>query len=290
MVLPANTFIATAEAITRIGATPVLVDVDRDHLLIDPERVAEVVSERTQAIVPVHLFGQVAPVERLVPLAESVGAVVVEDAAQSQGATRHGRCAGSLGVAASTSFYPGKNLGAAGDAGAVTTNDPAIAERVRLLGAHGSAKKYVHEVVGVNSRLDTAQAIVLYAKLKHLARWNEQRRAAARRYSQLLAPLDTLQLPRSQPGNVDVWHLYVVRLPERDRMLAELNARGIGAGIHYPVPVHLSPAYAFLGHNVGDFPVAEAAAQEILSLPLFPHLSQQAQDAVVRQLTEILAS
>ena len=180
-----------------------LVDVDPEYLLIDPDRVAEAVTERTQAIVPVHLFGQVAPVEKLIPIAESVGAVVVEDAAQSQGATRNGRYAGSLGVAAGTSFYPGKNLGAAGDAGAVTTNDPEIAARVRLLGAHGSAKKYIHDVVGVNSRLDTVQAVVLSAKLKRLAAWNERRRRRRRPLrancsaTSAQRPVPSLQ----QPGN-----------------------------------------------------------------------------------------
>jgi dTDP-4-amino-4,6-dideoxygalactose transaminase len=284
VILPANTFIATAEAVSRIGATPVLVDVDPEYLLIDPERVAEAVTERTQAIVPVHLFGQVAPVEKLIPIAESVGAVVVEDAAQSQGATRNGRYAGSLGVAAGTSFYPGKNLGAAGDAGAVTTNHPEIAARIRLLGAHGSSQKYVHDVVGVNSRLDTIQAVVLSAKLKRLASWNERRQRAADRYTELLSSTGAVRLPQSQPGNKDVWHLYVVRVADRDRVLAQLNAIGIGAGIHYPVPIHLTPAYAHLGILRGSFPVTEAAATTILSLPIFPHLTEEQQQQVVAGL------
>lgn len=288
VVLPANTFIATAEAVSRIGAKPVLVDVDPEHLLIDPDRVAEAVSERTQAIVPVHLFGQVAPVERLVPIAESVGAVIVEDAAQSQGAKRNGRFAGSFGIAAGTSFYPGKNLGAAGDAGAVTTNDPEVAARVKLLGAHGSAKKYIHDVVGVNSRLDTVQAVVLSAKLKRLEGWNEKRRQAADRYAGLLADIDGVRVPQSQEENVDVWHLYVIRVSDRDRVLAELNKMGIGAGIHYPVPVHLTPAYAGLDYAPGSFPVTEAAAEQILSLPIFPHLSEEQQDQVVSGLISAL--
>lgn len=284
VVLPANTFIATAEAVSRIGAKPVLVDVDPEYLLIDPGRVAEAVTERTQAIVPVHLFGQVAPVEKLIPIAESVGAVIVEDAAQSQGATRNGQFAGSFGVAAGTSFYPGKNLGAAGDAGAVTTNDPKIAAQVRVLGAHGSAKKYIHNVVGVNSRLDTVQAVVLSAKLKRLKGWNEKRGQVADRYAALLANIDGVRVPRSQEENVDVWHLYVVRVAERGRVLAELNDAGIGAGIHYPVPVHLTPAYASLGHTAGDFPVAEQAADTILSLPLYPHITEAQQNRVADAL------
>lgn len=284
VVLPANTFIATAEAVSRIGAKPVLVDVDPEYLLIDPDRVAEAVTEKTQAIVPVHLFGQVAPVEKLIPIAESVGAVVVEDAAQSQGATRNGAYAGSLGIAAATSFYPGKNLGAAGDAGAVTTNDPEIAARVRLLGAHGSAKKYVHDVIGVNSRLDTVQAVVLSAKLKRLVGWNDRRQRAASRYGELLNNVEAVRVPQSQPENDDVWHLYVVRIPQRDEILMHLNANGIGAGIHYPVPVHLTPAYSHLALKPGAYPVAEAAAGSILSLPIFPHITEEQQRRVVAAL------
>lgn len=289
VVLPANTFIATAEAVSRIGAVPVLVDVDPDHLLMDSAMVAAVMSERVQAVVPVHLFGQVAPVERIIGVAS--GVPVVEDGAQSQGAMRHGRTAGSLGLVAATSFYPGKNLGAAGDAGAVTTNDSDIAAKVRILGAHGSSKKYVHDVVGMNSRLDTIQAVVLNAKLKRLETWNAQRRAAATRYAEMLADVDAIRLPTSADGNVDVWHLYVVRVADRDRVLAELNAAGIGAGIHYPHPVHLTQAYAGVGYVRGDFPVAEQSADEILSLPLFPHITHDQQTRVVEVLkTAVLGS
>ncbi|WP_024365972.1 DegT/DnrJ/EryC1/StrS family aminotransferase [Arthrobacter sp. TB 26] len=284
VILPANTFIATAEAVSRIGALPVPVDVDPEHLLIDPDRVAEAVTLRTQAIMPVHLFGQTAFVERLAPIAAACGAVIVEDAAQSQGASRHGRFAGTLGLAAGTSFYPGKNLGAAGDAGAVVTNDDGVAARVRMLGAHGSEQKYQHDAVGMNSRLDTIQAVVLNAKLRRLAMWNERRRKAAARYAELLADLPGVELPRTAPGNVDVWHLYVIRVAERDRVLAALNAAGIGAGIHYPVPVHLSGAYRGVGHGPGSFPVAERAARGILSLPMFPHISEVQQQYVADHL------
>jgi dTDP-4-amino-4,6-dideoxygalactose transaminase len=288
VILPTNTFIATAEAVSRIGAVPVLVDVDPDYLLIDPERVAEAVTPRTRAIMPVHLFGQTAFVERLVPVAASCGAVIVEDAAQSQGASRHGRCAGTLGLAAGTSFYPGKNLGAAGDAGAVVTDDDDVAARVRLLSAHGSERKYQHDAVGMNSRLDTIQAVVLNAKLRRLALWNERRRMAAARYQDLLADLPGVELPRTAPGNLDVWHLYVIRVPERDRVLAALNEAGIGAGIHYPVPVHLSGAYRGLGLGPGSFPVAERAARGMLSLPIFPHISGTQQQYVADQLQAAL--
>ena len=288
VILPANTFVATAEAVTRIGALPVLVDVDPDYLLIDPDRVAEAAGPRTQAIVPVHLFGQVAPVERLAEIARSCGAAIVEDAAQAQGAKRHGAFAGSLGDVAGTSFYPGKNLGAAGDAGAVTTNNVEMAETIRIMAAHGSSAKYVHDVVGMNSRLDTVQAVVLRAKLKRLPEWNSRRRAAAARYTELLASVPGVRRPVSMPGNEDVWHLYVVRVPERDRVLAGLHDAGIGAGIHYPTPVHLTKAFSYLGKGLGDFPVAEQAAEEILSLPLFPHISGEQQEYVADALAGAL--
>lgn len=288
VVLPANTFIATAEAVSRIGARPVLVDVDPDHLLIDPEAVRAAVTDRTRAIIPVHLFGQTAPVERLLPIATACGAVIVEDAAQSQGASRFGRPAGGFGIAAGTSFYPGKNLGAAGDAGAVLTNDPDIAARVRTLSAHGSDRKYVHDVVGINSRLDTVQAVVLSAKLRRLARWNALRQEAADRYADLLTSMPEVRVPSSAEGNDDVWHLYVIRVPERDAVLAHLHAAGIGAGIHYPYPVHRTGAYAGLGLPSGSFPVAEQAAGEILSLPLYPHITAEQQQRVVQVLRTAL--
>jgi dTDP-4-amino-4,6-dideoxygalactose transaminase len=281
VIIPPNTFIATAEAVSRIGAEPVLVDVDPDYLLIDPLLVEKAITPRTKAIVPVHLFGQTAPMEKLLDLAEAYDVAIVEDAAQSQGATRSGRPAGGFGVVSGTSFYPGKNLGAAGDAGAVLTNDPEIAVRVRTIAAHGSDRKYVHDLVGFNSRLDTVQAVVLRAKLRRLTRWNELRRQAAAHYHDLLADMPGIRLPATDPANEDVWHLYVVQVDERDRVLADLQQAGIGAGIHYPSPVHLTGAYASLGYRAGDFPVAEAAAERILSLPLYPHLSTGKQRLVV---------
>ena len=288
VVLPANTFVATAEAVVRAGAVPVLADVDKDCLLLDPESVASVVGPATRAVVPVHLFGQTAPVEQLEELVAVHGLVVVEDAAQSQGALRHGRPAGSLGVASATSFYPGKNLGAYGDAGAVMTNDAEVARRVRMLGNHGSPAKYQHVELGFNSRMDTLQAVVLRAKLARLADWNAQRRAAAEHYDSLLGDLPEVRLPARLPGNVDVWHLYVVRVPDRDVVLRCLNAAGVGAGIHYPVPVHLQPAFRSLG-GPGAFPIAETAAQEILSLPLYPGITAQQQERVVDALRSALS-
>jgi dTDP-4-amino-4,6-dideoxygalactose transaminase len=284
VILPANTFIATAEAVSRIGAVPVLVDVDPDHLLIDPSQAEQAITNRTKAIVPVHLFGQTAPMERIAELSEAYGVTIVEDAAQSHGAQRSGRPAGGFGIAAATSFYPGKNLGAAGDAGAVLSNDADVAARVRLIGAHGSDRKYVHDVVGFNSRLDAVQAVVLHAKLRRLTKWNDLRREAAARYFELLADVPGLHMPVPDPMNADVWHLFVVQVEERDRILAGLIAAGIGAGVHYPTPIHLTGAYAHLGYRRGDFPVTESAADRILSLPLYPHIRSEQQEYVAEVL------
>jgi dTDP-4-amino-4,6-dideoxygalactose transaminase len=288
-ILPANTFIATAEAVCRIGATPVLADcADDDTYLIDTAAVEAAVTRRTRAIIPVHLYGQAAPVERLLQLADRIGAWIVEDAAQAQGARRNGHGAGSLGHAAATSFYPGKNLGAYGDAGAVMTGSDDVAERVRLIRDHGSPRKYQHELIGVNSRMDTLQAVVLSAKLRRLAAWNAARREAAARYDTALAGLDDVIRPRTLAGNEHVWHLYVIRVPDRDRVLRELTAVGIGAGIHYPAPVHRTPAFASLGQADLTYPVAERTASELLSLPLFAEITAEQQDRVVAALTSAL--
>jgi dTDP-4-amino-4,6-dideoxygalactose transaminase len=286
VILPANTFIATAEAVARIGARPVLVDCDPATYLIDVDAALAAVTPATAAIVPVHLYGQMAPVERLV----AGGVPIVEDAAQCQGATRHGLSAGAFGVAAS-SFYPGKNLGAYGDAGAVVTFDESIAIHVRALANHGGLTKYQHDLVGCNSRLDGLQAVVLRAKLTRLAEWNRARQAAAARYDELLAPLDVVR-PVVLVGNEHVWHVYVVRVSDgrRDEVLAWLIANGIGAGIHYPVPVHLTPAFADLGYRPGAFPHAETAAGELLSLPLHPYITKEQQEIVVRALARALTT
>jgi dTDP-4-amino-4,6-dideoxygalactose transaminase len=214
---------------------------------------------------------------------------VVEDAAQAQGATRHGRPAGGFGAAAGTSFYPGKNLGAYGDGGAVLTGSDEVAQRVRALRNYGSEVKYSHPEIGFNSRLDTLQAVVLGAKLGRLAAWNEARREAARRYDRLLDGLPAVTLPATLPGNAHVWHLYVVRVPRRDEVVRGLQKGGIGAGIHYPVPLHLQGAFASLGHGRGDFPAAEAAAAEVLSLPIFPGITAAQQERVAAALAAALA-
>jgi dTDP-4-amino-4,6-dideoxygalactose transaminase len=288
VVMPANTFIATAEAASRIGAVPVFVDVDDEFLLMDPDAVGAAITPRTRAIVPVHLFGQTAPVDQIAPIADAHGIPVIEDAAQAQGAVSSAGRAGALGRIAATSFYPGKNLGAAGDAGAVLTDDPGAAALVRSLGAHGSSTKYVHDHIGVNARLDAVQAAVLRAKLRRLDVWNAARRAAAARYAGLLADVDGIRLPSVRPGNEDVWHLYVVRVADRDRVAGGLGSAGIGVGIHYPTIVPLTEAYADHGHRRGQFPVAEAAADTILSLPMSPHLTEGQQEDVTRALRSMV--
>ncbi|WP_042418616.1 DegT/DnrJ/EryC1/StrS family aminotransferase [Streptacidiphilus anmyonensis] len=291
VVLPANTFIATAGATARLGAVPVLVDCLPDSYLIDPDAALDAIGPDTRAVVPVHLYGQPAPAAELAAALPS-HVRVVEDAAQSQGASRNGRTPGQGGIAA-TSFYPGKNLGAYGDAGAVLTDDPELAATVRSLANHGSTVKYRHDLAGFNSRLDGLQAVVLRAKLARLAGWNQARRDAAARYGELLAGLAAdgrVVPPTAAEGNEHVWHLYVVRVPgaDRDAVVGKLNAAGIGAAIHYPTPVHLTPAFARLGLGPGSFPQAERAAEEILSLPLHPHLTADQQARVVDALTGAL--
>jgi dTDP-4-amino-4,6-dideoxygalactose transaminase len=284
VLLPANTFIATALAVLRAGARPVLVDCDPDFYLLDVKQAAARITKKTRFLLPVHLYGQMAPVEETDALARAHGLTVIEDAAQAQGARRHGRAAGTCGLAAGTSFYPGKNLGAYGDAGAVTTDSDQMASKLRALRNYGCEVKYHHPELGFNSRLDTLQAVVLNAKLKRLASWNDARRAAARRYDELLADLPAVTPPRTMPGNEHVFHLYVVRVPKRDEVVRRLNADGIGAQIHYPIPIHLQGAFRGLGLGEGSFPVAEKAAREILSLPMFPEITADQQAQVVSAL------
>jgi dTDP-4-amino-4,6-dideoxygalactose transaminase len=288
VIVPANSFIATALAVRRTGAVPILVDADPTYLLIDPDATARRVGTRVRAVIPVHLFGQVAPMREILALAQEKGLFVVEDAAQAHHATQDNRCAGAFGSVSGTSFYPGKNLGAYGDAGAVLTDDEKIAARVRALRNYGSEVRYEHSERGLNSRLDTLQAVVLRAKLRSLAAWNEERRQAAARYDELLGDLEEVRLPRVRPGNEHVWHLYVVRIPRRDDVLASLHEQGIRAAIHYPVPIHLQRAFADLGHGPGDFPVAEAAARDMLSLPLYPGIEASQQERVAASLRTAL--
>jgi len=290
VILPANTFIASALAVARVGAVPVFVDALEETHLIDVEQVAARKGSRTRAVMAVDLFGQLPHYEDLEALAAEAGLALLEDAAQSQGAARHGRRAGSFGDVAGTSFYPGKNLGAYGDAGAVMTRSAELADRVRRLRNYGSEVKYHHPELGFNSRLDSLQAVVLNAKLKRLDAWNERRREAAARYEGLLQEVADVRLPRVLDGNEPVWHIYAIRVPRRDDVLRALNEAGIGAGIHYPTPIHLQGAFAALGHVAGDFPVAEAAAAEMISLPLFPGITVEQQAEVVDGLRVALAA
>lgn len=287
VLVPANTFIATALGVVRAGLTPALVDCDEHHLM-DSRQIEAKITPRTRAILPVHLFGQIADMEAIGEVAAAHGLRVLEDAAQCQGARRHGRLAGHFGSGAATSFYPGKNLGAYGDAGAVVTTSDEIADRLRRLRNWGSERKYHHPEIGFNSRLDTLQAVVLSAKLARLDAWNEARRQAAARYDRLLADTPGVELPSTLPGNEHVWHLYVVRVPRRDQVLEYLQDEGIGAGIHYPVPLHLHGALSHLAHGPGDFPRAEKAAAEILSLPMYPHITEEQQERVATSLRRAL--
>jgi len=286
--VPANSFVASAEAVARAGARPVFIDVDPDYLLLDPACLADRLDERVRAIMPVHLFGQMGPMEPLSALAREARIPVIEDAAQAQGARQNGRAPGEFGEVAATSFYPSKNLGAYGDAGAVVTASDELARRVRALRNHGSLVKNEHAEIGVNSRLDSLQAVVLSAKLRHLAEWNAERRRAASTYGDLLADIPGLRLPRVAPGNEHVWHLYVVRVPDRDRILELLHEAGIGAGVHYPIPIHLQQAFAHHGHRPGDFPVAEEAASSMISLPLYPGIRREQQEHVADVLRRAL--
>jgi dTDP-4-amino-4,6-dideoxygalactose transaminase len=290
----ANTFIATAEAISFAGAKPVLVDCSLDDYLIDSEAVEAAITPRTKAIIPVHLYGQPANMDALLAVAKRRGVAVVEDAAQAHGATlKDGRACGSLGIAAAFSFYPAKNLGAFGDGGAVTTGDAALAQRIRLLGNLGSSVKYHHDIKGLNSRLDTLQAAILSVKLRHLGAWNEARRKAAGWYREALAGCPGIKLPAEAPWTGrHAYHLFVVRILEgdRDQVAKELAGHGVQTGVHYPVPVHLQKAYEELGYKAGAFPASETASRTVLSLPLFPEITREQVLRVAGSIRAIVSS
>lgn len=282
----ANTFTATAEAIEWTGATPRLVEIDPADHLIDPLAVAAAVGPRTVGIVPVHLFGQPARMAEIQAIARRHGLFVVEDAAQAHGAFEHGRPVGEGSAAATYSFYPGKNLGAYGDAGAVTTDDAALAQRIRLVSDHGRVGKYEHAIVGYGSRLDGLQAAILSVKLRHLTDWTEARRRLAGQYDRLLATVPGVMTVRPRDGVHAVYHLYVIEVAaeQRDDLRNWLDGRGIDTGIHYPIPLHLQPAYAHLDLPEGSFPIAESKAKRIVSLPLFPELTDQQQAWIVESV------
>jgi dTDP-4-amino-4,6-dideoxygalactose transaminase len=280
VIVPSNTFIATWLAVSQAGATPVPVEPDAATHNITADAIEAAITPRTKAIMPVHLYGQPADMDPIVALGRERGIPVIEDAAQAQGARYDGRRAGSLADAAGFSFYPGKNLGALGDAGAVTTDDDALADRVRLLRNYGSKVKYHHDVPGLNSRLDSLQAAFLRIKLRRLDEWNERRRAVAARYVELLEGTRDLVLPVVAPGTEPVWHLFVVRHPRRDALQQQLAEAGVDTIIHYPIPPHRAGAYAAQSEG-RSLPLAEQLADEVLSLPMGPHLPLEDADRVV---------
>ncbi len=281
VLVPANTFVATLEAVTQAGGVPVPVEMSETDWNIDVAAAEAAIGEKTRFLLPVHLYGQMADMRALVTLADRHDLTVLEDACQAHGATRDGFAAGTLGAAAAFSFYPGKNLGAFGDAGALTTDNAALADVVRALREHGQRAKYQHEREGWTARLDTIQAIVLSAKLERLDGWNEERRAIARHYLERLAGVGDLDLPPVAADSEPVWHLFVVRTADPAALAEALNARGIATGRHYPDAVHLTEAYRGLGYERGAFPVAERHADRVLSLPIFPGMTIEAADAVV---------
>jgi dTDP-4-amino-4,6-dideoxygalactose transaminase len=309
-----NTFIATTEAISQAGALPEFVDIDERTYNLDTEKLRQYLEEKCSrdssgklvsrrsrrpvtAIVPVHLYGQMADMDPIFDLAERFNLIVVEDACQAHGAQYFSHkqnrwlTAGSIGRAAAFSFYPGKNLGACGEAGAITTNDPKIAETARMLRDHGQAKKYYHDLEGYNGRLDAIQAGILHVKLNHLSKWNSERRERAAEYNQSLEAIASSMTPPYEPSwSRAVYHLYVVRIEGREEFMAHLKSIGIGTGIHYPIPLHLQKAYSSLGYGPGDFPVCEKVADQIVSLPMFPQMTAEQQHRVVEEIVRFVQS
>jgi dTDP-4-amino-4,6-dideoxygalactose transaminase len=292
VITPTFSFFATAGSVARLGARPVFVDVDSDTLMLDVTHVRAALTARTRAIVPVHLYGLCADMDPLIDVAAEAGVPLVEDAAQAIGATYKGRAAGTLGTVATFSFFPTKNLGAYGDAGLVTSNDEGLAKRIRLLRTHGAEPKYYHREVGGNFRLDALQAAVLRVKLPYLARWNERRRANAGRYRRLFEEaglVGRVKLPVEPPGRTHIYHQYAVRVPNRDAVRQHLASRNIGTDIYYPVPFHRQECFANLGYPLAAFPNADAAAAEVLALPIYPELTEAQQAHVVGSIAEALA-
>ena len=284
------TFMATAEAISYAGAKPVFVDIDEKSYTMDPAQLERAITPRTKAIIPVHLYGQVADMDPILEIAARHKIPVIEDACQAHGAEYKGRRAGSLGVAGAFSFYPGKNLGAFGEAGAVTTNDPALAERVKVLREHGQPRKYYHSHIGWNGRMDGIQGAVLRIKLKYLEAATEQRRAHAAHYRRLLQSCSSIVLPAEAPARRHVYHLYVILADQRDALIAEMGRRGVGCAIHYPIPVHLQDAYRHLGLGEGSFPVTERVARRLVSLPMFPELTPSQIETVAAELRSVVGA
>ena len=310
-----HTFIATTEAISQAGAQIAFVDIDEETYTMDPEKLREYLESECEfdrsrgkliekksnrivsAVVPVHLYGQMADMDPILELAEKYNLIVIEDACQAHGAEYFSKKvgawkkAGSMGLAAAFSFYPGKNLGACGEGGAVTTNDETMAKKMRMIRDHGQVKKYYHDMEGYNGRLDSIQAGWLTVKLRHLAKWNNSRRALAQRYHELFSELkEGITIPREAARTKGVYHLYVVRVKNREALQAHLAEAGIGTGIHYPIPLHRQRAYEHLGYRAGDLPVTERIATEIVSLPMFPQLTHPQQDEIVSEVKEFIGA
>jgi dTDP-4-amino-4,6-dideoxygalactose transaminase len=282
------TFMATAEAISYTGAKPVFVDIDEQTYTMDPALIEKAITPRTKAIIPVHLYGQVADMDPIMEIARKHKLSVIEDACQAHGAEYKGRKAGTIGHAGAFSMYPGKNLGALGEAGAITTNDAGLAEKMKTLRDHGQHKKYYHSMIGWNCRMDGIQGAALSIKLRALAKGNAARRANAELYTKLLGDVGQVITPTVSSNGVPVFHLYVIRVKDRERIMNELGQRGIGCGIHYPIPVHQQDAYKSLGMKAGSLPVTERYATEILSLPMFPELTKEQITRVVTELKAVL--
>jgi len=272
VIVPVNTFIATAEAVSLLGARPIFVDINESNYNINPSEIEAKITQKTKAIIPVHLYGQCADMDPILKIAERHNLFVIEDACQAHGAEYKGRKAGSMGKCGAFSFYPGKNLGAWGEGGAIATNDDGLADKIRLIRDHGSRKKYYHEIVGGNFRMNEFQGAVLSTKIKYLEEWNESRRKNAKLYLELLNHNSGIIVPFVEEYNKPAWHLFVVRVQERDKFITYSNNKGIQTGIHYPFPLHLTDAFRHLGYKDGDFPIAEKVQREIVSLPMYPEL------------------
>lgn len=275
VIVPSNTYIATALAVSYVGATPIFVEPDRQTYNINPELIEQAITSKTKAIMPVHLYGQACEMDKIMAITQHYNLKVIEDNAQAHGATFNGKLTGSWGDANGTSFYPGKNLGALGDAGAVTTNDAAITEKIQVLRNYGSKVKYHNEVIGHNMRLDELQAAFLSVKLCYLKEWTAQRNQIATWYDEALKGANGIILPYTHPAATHSYHLYVIRTTERDALQNFLTSHGIGTLIHYPIPPHLQEAYSYLGHKKGDFPIAEELANTSLSLPIWPGMTKE---------------
>jgi len=284
-----STFIATAEAISYCGATPVFVDIDEKTYNMNPKLLEAAITDRTKAVIPVHLFGQSADMDAILAIAKRYGLWVIEDACQAHGAEYKGQRVGTLGDAGCFSFYPGKNLGAYGEAGAVVTNNAELAEKIRMLRDHGQSKKYYHNMIGWNARMEGFQGAILEVKLKYLNAWNNARRHHAQLYHQLLQQIPNVIVPREAEYARHIYHVYAIRVPEREALMKFLAEKEVQTGIHYPIPIHLQPAYQFLGLRPGSFPVAEQCAQQFLSLPMYPELTDEQIEYTAQQIKQFMS-